>query len=93
LLSSRRKDVQAFLASALYLVGMLSSAAFGVFPNMLPSNPTPDLSLTIYNSAASQYGLIIGLRWFISGIALVIVYSFVIYRHFAGKIEQADASR
>ena len=85
--SSRRKDVQAFLASGLYLVGMLTSAAFGVFPNMLPSRPAPDLSLTVYNSAASQYGLMIGLYWFIPGMALVMVYSFVVYRHFAGKTE------
>ncbi len=85
MLSSRRKDVGAFLASGLYLVGMLTSAAFGVFPNTLPSNPTPDLSLTVYNSAASQYGLIIGLYWFIPGMALVMAYSFIVYRHFAGK--------
>jgi len=86
-LSSRRKDVQAFLASGLYLFGMLTSAAFGVFPNLLPSNPAPDLSLTVYNSATSQYGLMIGLYWFIPGMALVMVYSLVVYRHFAGKIE------
>jgi cytochrome bd ubiquinol oxidase subunit II len=86
-LSSRRKDLHAFLASGLYLLGMLTSAAFGVFPNVLPSNTTPDLSLTIYNAAAAEHGLIVGLWWFIPGMALATGYSVLVYRHFAGKVE------
>jgi cytochrome d ubiquinol oxidase subunit II len=66
---------------------MLTSAAFGVFPNVLPSNTTPDLSLTIFNAATSKYGLAIGLWWFIPGMALAMAYSLVVYRHFAGKVE------
>ena len=86
-LSSRRKDMRAFLASGLYLVGMLTSAAFGVFPNVLPSNTTPDLSLTIFNAATSKYGLAIGLWWFIPGMILATAYSVVVHRYFAGKVE------
>jgi cytochrome d ubiquinol oxidase subunit II len=86
-LSSRRKDLQAFLASGLYLVGLLTSAAFGVFPNVLLSNTAPDLSLTIHNAAAAEHGLIVGLWWFIPGMALAIGYSVLVYRHFAGKVE------
>ena len=86
-LSSRRKDLKAFLASGLYLLGMLTSAAFGVFPNLLASNTTPDLSLTIYNAAAAEHGLIVGLWWFVPGMALATGYSVLVYRHFAGKVE------
>lgn len=86
-LSTQRKDLGAFLASSLYLVGMLASVAFGVFPNMLPSNTTPDFSLTIYNAAAAERGLVIGLWWFIPGMALAIAYSVFAYRHFAGKVD------
>jgi cytochrome d ubiquinol oxidase subunit II len=86
-LSHQRKDTQAFLASSLYLLGMLTSAAFGVFPNLLPSNMAPELSLTIHNAAASEHGLIVGLWWFIPGMALAIGYAVVVYRHFAGKVE------
>ena len=87
-LSTQRKDLGAFLASGLYLVGMLASVAFGVFPNVLPSNTTPDFSLTIYNAAAAEHGLVIGLWWFIPGMALAIAYSVFTYRHFAGKVDQ-----
>jgi cytochrome d ubiquinol oxidase subunit II len=86
-LSSWRQDMRAFLASGLYLLGMLTSAAFGVFPNVLPSNTTPDLSLTIFNAATTAYGLTIGLWWFIPGMILATAYSAVVYRHFAGKVE------
>ena len=86
LLSRSRRDLQAFLASGLYLTGMLSSLAFGVFPNVLPSNTSADLSLTIYNAAAAEHGLIVGLWWFLPGMTLAIGYSAVVYRHFAGKV-------
>ena len=86
-LSSRRKDMRAFLASGLYLVGMLTSSAFGVFPNVLPSNTRPDLSLTIFNAATTEYGLAIGLWWFIPGMILATAYSVVVHRYFAGKVE------
>src|SRR5215510_998410 len=84
--SAQRKDLAAFLASSLYLAGMLTSVAFGIFPNVLASNTTPDFSLTIYNAAASDHGLMIALWWFIPGTALATAYSIFAYRHFAGKI-------
>ena len=87
-LSARRKDRGAFLASSLYLAGMLASVAFGVFPNVLPSNTAPDFSLTIYNAAAAEHGLVIALWWFIPGMALATAYSVFTYRHFAGKVDE-----
>ncbi len=85
-LSRRRRDLEAFLASGLSIAGMLSCAAFGVFPNVLPSNISPGLSLTIYNAAAGEYGLSVALFWFIPGMALAIGYSAFVYRRFAGKL-------
>jgi cytochrome bd-type quinol oxidase subunit 2 len=61
----QRLELQAFLASGLSLLGMLTSAAFGVFPNVLRSNIAPAFSLTIYNAATPEHGLIVGLCWFI----------------------------
>ncbi|HTU48479.1 MAG TPA: cytochrome d ubiquinol oxidase subunit II [Bryobacteraceae bacterium] len=86
-LSSREKDLQAFFASGLYLLGMFTSVAFGVFPNVLPANTAPGLSLTIQNAAAAEHGLIVALWWFLPGMALAIGYSILVYRHFAGKVD------
>lgn len=81
-----RRELLAFLSSAVYVGGMLTSAAFGVYPYVLASNGDPSVGLTIYNSSAPQYGLNIGLRWFIPGMVLAVGYFFFVYRHFAGKV-------
>jgi cytochrome d ubiquinol oxidase subunit II len=81
-----RRPIVAFLGSCTYLVGMLTSAAFGVFPYVLPARPDSALGLTIYNSATSGYGLKVGLVWFIPGMLMALGYSVFVYRHFAGKV-------
>jgi cytochrome d ubiquinol oxidase subunit II len=82
----RGQDKKAFLASCAYLAGMLSSAAFGIYPYVLPSITDPARGLTIQNAAAHEYGLRIGLIWWIIGMALVAVYFTYVYRRFAGKV-------
>ena len=80
------RGLHAFLGSSAYLLGMLTSVVFGVYPYVLASNTDPALSLTVQNAAAAQYGLEIGLIWFVPGIALAITYSVYTYRSFAGKV-------
>jgi cytochrome d ubiquinol oxidase subunit II len=82
-----REARKAFLASGAYIVGMLTSAAFGLFPYVLPSSTDPALGLTIYNTAAAPHGLAIGLAWWIPGMLLVLGYTVFAYRHFAGKVK------
>lgn len=86
----RRRGMMAFLGSCTYIVGMLTSAAFGVFPYVLPARPYSDLGLTIHNTAASDYGLRVGLFWWIPGMILVLGYFVFAYRHFAGKVRLED---
>jgi cytochrome d ubiquinol oxidase subunit II len=81
----RRKELMAFLSSGLYLAGMLTSAAFAMFPNVLIASNGPERSLTIYNAAAGKAGLVNGLYWFIPGVILASGYAVVVYRHFAGR--------
>ncbi len=82
----RRKDGSAFLASCLYIVGMLTSVVFGVFPSVLPSNGDPNFSLTVANASAPDYGLGVGIAWFLPGIVLVAAYFTFVYRKFSGKV-------
>ncbi len=86
----RNDNLRAFLSSCAYIAGMLTSAAFGVFPYVLPSNTDPALSLTISNTATASYGLQVALVWWIPGMLLVAAYSIFIYRHFAGKVRLED---
>jgi len=82
----RRRPSRAFLVSCVYLVGMMASVAFGLYPYVLPARPDPSLSLTAQAVAAPAYGLKVGLAWWIPGMALVAVYFVFMYRRLAGKV-------
>ncbi len=84
----RGAELAAFLSSALYLVSMLASAAAGLYPNVLPSRIDPALSLTVHNAAAADYGLRVGLAWFVPGMALVAAYFVFAYRRHSGKVTE-----
>jgi cytochrome d ubiquinol oxidase subunit II len=85
----RGRDRGAFLSSGAYIVGMLTSTVFGVYPNVLPA-VDPANSLTIQNASASTYSMTVGLVWWSIGIVLAAVYFIVIYRLFRGKVRLED---
>jgi cytochrome d ubiquinol oxidase subunit II len=82
----RHNDKIAFVASALYIVGMLVGAAFGLYPVVLPASTDPARNLTIYNTAAGHHGLTVGLTWWILGMILALGYFFFLFRMFKGKV-------
>jgi cytochrome bd ubiquinol oxidase subunit II len=85
----RSRDRAAFISSSAYIVGMLTSTVFAVYPNVLPA-VDPENSLTIQNASASQYGMTVGLIWWSIGMVLAAVYFVVIYRLFRGKVRLED---
>ncbi|MDM7923201.1 MAG: cytochrome d ubiquinol oxidase subunit II [Pyrinomonadaceae bacterium] len=82
-------DKQAFLASSVYLASMLGGAVFGLFPVILPALD-PELSLTVYNSRAGDYGLTAGLVWWPIGIILALGYYTFLFRSFKGKVRVGE---
>jgi cytochrome d ubiquinol oxidase subunit II len=86
----RQRDVEAFLCSCVYLAGMLGGAACAMYPYLLPASTNPTYSLTIYNTAASHYGLRVGLFWWPVGMVLVSAYYFFVYRAFRGRVAVGD---
>ncbi|WP_027124989.1 cytochrome d ubiquinol oxidase subunit II [Gelidibacter mesophilus] len=84
---SFKKDGLGFLFSTLFLLGGLASTVASIFPKVLPSTNDVNPSLTLYNVAAHDYGLSIGVYWFVIAAFLVAVYMFVQYRVFRGKMD------
>jgi len=84
----RERDTAAFIGSSAFLAGMLASAAFGVYPYVLPSILDPGYGLTIHNAAAPDYGLRVGLTWWLVGMALAAGYVIFAYRRFAGRLTE-----
>ena len=64
---------------------MLTSVIFGLYPMVLPAR-NPVYSLTVATAKAGEYGLRIGLAWWITGIILAAGYFTYVYRSFAGKV-------
>jgi cytochrome d ubiquinol oxidase subunit II len=81
----KRDERKAFFASCAYLTGMLTSVVFGVYPKVLPAR-NPAYSLTVETAKAGDYGLKIGLTWWLLGIILAAGYFTYVYRSFAGKV-------
>jgi len=86
----RLNRLRAFLASCAYLAGMLTSAAFGLYPYVLPSRTNPALALTVENAQAPAYGLHIAIVWWIIGMVFVTGYFIYSYRQFAGKVRSGE---
>lgn len=82
-----KKDGHGFLFSTLFLVGGLASTVASMFPNLLRSTNNVNPSLTLYNAAADDYGLSVGVYWFSIAIVLVIVYFVIQYKVFKGKMD------
>ena len=84
------KARRSFVHSCGYLLGMLTSAAFGLYPYVLPARAGPPLSLSIYNSRTSDHALRLGLAWWIVGMMLAAIYFIFLYRRFAGPVRTSE---
>lgn len=82
-----QKDGLGFLFSSMFLVGGFASTTASIFPNILPSTNAVNPSLTIYNTAAGEYGLSTGMSWFFIALVLVIIYFVIQYKVFSGKMD------
>jgi cytochrome bd ubiquinol oxidase subunit II len=89
LFNLRGDDRKTFISSSAYIVGMLTSTVFAVYPKVLPA-VNPENSLTITNASASDYGQAVGLVWWTIGMVFAAIYFIVIYRLFRGKVRLED---
>jgi cytochrome bd ubiquinol oxidase subunit II len=88
---ARQDDFKSFLGSCAYLIGMLTSLVFGLYPLVLPASTNPAFSLTVENAKAGDYGLRIGLVWWTVGMILTAGYFIYTYRNFSGKVSAGAA--
>jgi cytochrome d ubiquinol oxidase subunit II len=84
----RGNERNAFLSSCLYIVAMLSGAAFALYPTLLPSSGDPANSITIRNAASGAASLSVGLMWWAGGMIIAIGYTTVVYTMFKGKVRE-----
>jgi cytochrome d ubiquinol oxidase subunit II len=80
----------AFRASAVFVYGMLGSAAIGVYPYVLPAR-NEAFGLTASNAASSPHGLTVALAWWIPGMVIAIGYFVFLYRTLPEVVSVSDS--
>jgi cytochrome bd ubiquinol oxidase subunit II len=80
--------LRAFGASALFIVGLLTTMAAGLYPSILPARAGEPHGLTIDNAASGHHALTTALLWWPLGMVLAAVYFVYAYRMFF-RTEQA----
>ncbi|GCE81737.1 cytochrome d ubiquinol oxidase subunit II [Komagataeibacter oboediens] len=70
--------------------GTIMTVGCAMFPFLMPSSTTPDQSLTVWNSTASEYGL--GCMLVVAGIFVPIILSYTSWCYYVmrGKVHAAD---
>ncbi|VVM06200.1 cytochrome bd ubiquinol oxidase subunit II [Methylacidimicrobium cyclopophantes] len=81
------RELLPFVCSSFFLLSTIGATAVGLYPYLLLSSLERSQSLTIFNAAASASTLRSGLLWFGIGVALILLYTFVSYWSFRGKVE------
>jgi cytochrome d ubiquinol oxidase subunit II len=86
----RGRPWTAFGASCAYLTGMLGSAAFALFPVLLPSSGDPARALTVHGAATGAYAMRVGAIWWFVAFVLVLAVFTYLYRSVRGRIMPGD---
>jgi cytochrome d ubiquinol oxidase subunit II len=92
-LAARRagRDRDAFLGSALFLLGLAATASSG-YPVMIAAANDPSRSLTAFNAASSPEALRVGLYWWPAGFLLAVAYFVLLFRLHRGRVDAAEGS-
>jgi cytochrome d ubiquinol oxidase subunit II len=72
----------AFVCSSLFIVGLLTTMAAGLYPNLLPAHDNRPYGLTVHNAAAGHHALVTAIVWWPIGMVLAAVYFVFAYRMF-----------
>ncbi len=86
---TRNREGAAFVSSSVAIGTLLGLFGLGIYPNLVPSMPNPELSLTIRNAVASQKTLETMTVIAVIGVPFVLAYTIAIYRVFRGKVDPA----
>lgn len=78
----RRLALHAFAASAVFIIGLLTTMASALYPSILPARQHRPFGLTIYNSASGHDALTTAVVWWPLGMVLAAVYFVFAYRMF-----------
>ncbi|MFC2130258.1 cytochrome d ubiquinol oxidase subunit II [Bacteroidota bacterium] len=92
LMVNNKKYFPAFIFSSLTIALSIIQAGISMYPNLVPSNPVSVNSLTIFNASSSESTLYTMFIIACIGIPLVLIYKFIMYTAFRGKVKIDSSS-
>ncbi|TRW98157.1 cytochrome d ubiquinol oxidase subunit II [Paracoccus sp. M683] len=87
-LRSSRNDLSPLMWSQMAIVGMISSVGLVMFPFILPSNTSPDSSLTVWDASSSHLTLFVMMVASAIFLPLIMLYTAWVYRVLWGKVTE-----
>ncbi|MDS1138030.1 cytochrome d ubiquinol oxidase subunit II [Nitratireductor indicus] len=88
LLMRAKREVPTILASALSILGIISTVGLAMFPFILPSSIDPRSSLTVWDASSSHLTLFIMLVVTLIFVPLIVAYTSWVYRVLWGKVDE-----
>lgn len=93
MLTGRRHNLSAFLASSVAVVGTITSAGLALFPFLLPSSLDPRSSLTVWDASSSRTTLGLMLLATLIFLPLILAYTAWVYRVLRGRVSLEHVRR
>ncbi|WP_367716528.1 cytochrome d ubiquinol oxidase subunit II [Nitratireductor sp. GISD-1A_MAKvit] len=85
-----RREVPTLLASAMSIIGIISTVGVSMFPFILPSSIAPGASLTVWDASSSHLTLFIMLVVTAFFVPLIVAYTSWVYRVLWGKVDEKE---
>jgi cytochrome d ubiquinol oxidase subunit II len=85
-LTAARRPGLAFIASAVGILGIVSTAGVSMFPFLMPSNIAPAASLTVWDASSSKLTLFVMLICTLIFLPIVLAYTSVVFRVLRGIV-------
>ncbi len=76
----------AFIASAIGIFGIISTAGVSMFPFLMPSDIAPAASLTVWDASSSQLTLFVMLLATLIFLPIVLIYTAIVFRVLRGAV-------
>ncbi|WP_315927119.1 cytochrome d ubiquinol oxidase subunit II [Mesorhizobium sp. SP-1A] len=92
-LQRTRHQALTMLASAVSIIGIISSVGLSMFPFILPSSLDPKSSLTVWDASSSHLTLFIMLVVSAIFVPLIMLYTAWVYRVLWGKVDESEISQ
>lgn len=87
-----RMPAATFLASAVSVLGVISTVGVSMFPFILPSSADPKSSLTVWDASSSHQTLFIMLVVAVIFLPIIFLYTGWVYRTLWGRVDEASVN-